>query len=36
VAEQIGGTIIKTHVTYRYLFDRNKPFTRMKKVNVRN
>jgi len=36
VAEQIGGSIIKTHVTYRYLFDRNKPFTRMKKVNTRN
>ena len=33
VAEQIGGTPIKTHVTFRYLFDRNKPFTRAKKVS---
>lgn len=28
VCEQLGGSIIKTHVTYRYLFDRNKPFKR--------
>ncbi len=33
VAEQIGASILKTHVTYRYLFDRTKPFKRMKKVN---
>lgn len=26
--EQIGGKIHKTHVTYRYLFDRSKEFTR--------
>ena len=29
VAKQIGGDIVKTHHTYRYLFDRNKPFERM-------
>ncbi|MFT4982951.1 MAG: hypothetical protein ACI9UR_002829 [Bacteroidia bacterium] len=28
VCEQLGGDIIKTHVTYRFLFDRNKPFKR--------
>ena len=28
VCEQLGGDIIKTHRTYRYLFDRNKPFKR--------
>ncbi len=28
LCEQIGGTVRKTHITYRYLFDRNKPFTR--------
>ncbi|MFP4604169.1 MAG: hypothetical protein ACLFNJ_02190 [Bacteroidales bacterium] len=33
VAEQIGGQILKTHVTYRYLFDRTKQFKRMKKVS---
>lgn len=33
VAEQIGAKIRKTHVTYRYLFDRTKPFTREKKVS---
>jgi GNAT superfamily N-acetyltransferase len=26
--EQIGGKIYKTHVTYRYLFDRSKEFKR--------
>jgi hypothetical protein len=31
VAESIGGEIYKTHVTYRYLFDRNKPFKRATK-----
>lgn len=33
VAEQIGAVIRKTHVTYRYLFDRTKPFKREKKVS---
>ena len=33
IAEQIGGSILKTHMTYRYLFDRTKPFKRMKKVS---
>jgi hypothetical protein len=33
VAEQIGARIIKTHVTYRYLFDRTKEFKRAPKVN---
>ncbi len=28
VCEQLGSEIIKTHATYRYLFDRNKPFER--------
>lgn len=28
VCEQLGGEIIKTHATYRYLFDREKPFER--------
>lgn len=28
VCEQLGGEIIKTHATYRYLFDRDKPFER--------
>jgi len=32
--EQIGATILKTHITYRYLFDRNAPFERAKRVNV--
>jgi len=31
VVENIGGKIHKTHVTYRYLFDRDKPFSRAKK-----
>lgn len=31
VAESIGGSIYKTHVTYRFLFDRTKPFERAKK-----
>ena len=30
IAESAGATIYKTHITYRYLFDRNKPFTRAK------
>ena len=28
VARYIGGTVYKTHHTYRYLFDRSKPFER--------
>ena len=28
VAEQVGGYIAKTHVTYRKLFDESKPFKR--------
>ena len=28
VVEQIGAKIAKTHHTYRYLFDRSKPFQR--------
>lgn len=34
VCEQIGAKIRKTHITYRYLFDRNKPFKRYLKVNI--
>ncbi|MCK5338980.1 MAG: hypothetical protein KAJ50_09215, partial [Bacteroidales bacterium] len=34
VCEQIGSKIYKTHTTYRYLFDRNAPFERAKRVNV--
>ncbi len=33
VVEQVGGDIVKTHHTYRYLFDRTKPFERMKIKN---
>lgn len=29
VVEQVGGDIVKTHHTYRYLFDREKEFKRM-------
>ncbi len=29
VVDQVGGDIVKTHHTYRYLFDRNRPFERM-------
>ncbi|MCY7349434.1 MAG: hypothetical protein LH606_02040 [Cytophagaceae bacterium] len=32
VAEQIGGRIAKTHITYRYLFDRSKAFKRMEVI----
>lgn len=28
VARYVGGTVYKTHYTYRYLFDRSKPFER--------
>ena len=34
VASFIGGSIYKTHVTYRYLFDRTKEFHRAPLVNV--
>ncbi len=33
VAEQIGSELFKTHVTYRYLFDRNKEFKRAPIIN---
>ena len=33
VVEQVGGDIVKTHHTYRYLFDRNVEFKRMKIKN---
>ena len=29
VVEQVDGEVVKTHHTYRYLFDRNKEFKRM-------
>ncbi|TAF31685.1 MAG: hypothetical protein EAZ57_11200 [Cytophagales bacterium] len=29
VCDDIGGELFKTHITYRYLFDREKPYTRM-------
>ena len=31
--EYIGGKVKKTHITYRYLFDRDKTFERAKKLN---
>jgi hypothetical protein len=34
VCEQIGARIRKTHITFRFLFDRTKPFKRYRKVNV--
>jgi len=34
VSEFIGGSIYKTHVTYRYIFDRTKEFSRAPMVNV--
>lgn len=34
VCEQIGSKIYKTHITYRYLFDRDAPFERAGKVNI--
>lgn len=34
LADQIGATIIKTHITYRYLFDNNAPFERAVVVNA--
>ena len=30
VVKQVGGRPYKTHITFRYLFDRNKPFERAK------
>lgn len=33
MVRQIGGKIRKTHITYRYLFDRNAEFKRAKKVS---
>ncbi len=32
VLKQVGGDICKIHTTYRYLFDRNKLFERMKSI----
>ena len=32
VLKQVGGDICKVHTTYRYLFDKNKPFKRMKSM----
>jgi len=32
--ESVGGKRVKTHHTYRYLFDRNKPFTRAPVIGV--
>jgi len=34
VCEQIGSKISKTHITYRYLFDRDASFERATKVNI--
>lgn len=34
IVEAMGFKVIKTHVTYRYLFDRKKKFKRAKKMNV--
>jgi len=34
VVDQVGATILKTHVTYRFLFDRNIPFKRARKINL--
>ncbi len=33
VAEQIGGRVVKIHHTYRYLFDRSKPFRRAQMID---
>lgn len=32
--DQIGAKVVKTHITYRYLFDRNEPFERAPVVNL--
>ena len=34
MVEQIGATIVKTHTTYRFLFDRSKEFKRARRVNT--
>ena len=33
LVEEVGGRPAKTHITFRYLFDRNKEFSRCKKVS---
>ena len=33
VVKQVGGDVQKIHTTYRYLFDRNRPFERMKSMS---
>jgi hypothetical protein len=33
VCESIGSHVAKTHITFRYLFDREKPFTKMKIID---
>ncbi len=33
IVEMVGFRVRKTHITYRYLFDRNKPFARAKTVS---
>jgi len=35
VERQVRGKIYKTHITYRYLFDRSKPFKRAEKVSIK-
>jgi len=35
IAEQLGCTVSKQLVTYRYLFDRQKPFARHKVINIK-
>jgi hypothetical protein len=32
VVRQVGGKVNKVHTTYRYLFDREQPFERMKSI----
>ena len=32
VVRQVGGRVCKVHTTYRYLFDREQPFERMKSI----
>lgn len=36
IYESVGGVRMKTHYTYRYLFDRNKPFTRTPIIPLEN
>ncbi|MDX2196691.1 MAG: hypothetical protein NW207_09760 [Cytophagales bacterium] len=31
--EQVGAHVVKTHITYRYIFDTNKPFSRAKVIH---